>query len=131
MNQDFESIALGLRPAPPQVALSQNEHLALSHSEASVIARLPNSSEYNVILKIMEGELEKMETECFQRALEKDVFDRMGLMAAAARKFYERFQIEINWHSSEFVGSQLGNQIDAEVENMTPEELVRRAFEID
>ena len=50
--EDFEQVAQGLRTAPAKAALSQNDHLRLSHSEASVVARLPNSNEYNVILRI-------------------------------------------------------------------------------
>ena len=129
--QDFESIALGLRPRPAQAALQKNEHLALSHAEAAVVSRLPNSTEYNAILKIMEGEIEKLETEHMQNWKDKDLFERTGLVAVAARTLYERFQIEINFHSSEFRGNEAGAELDKAVEEMSPEEFIRRGFGMD
>jgi hypothetical protein len=128
--EDYESIAQGLRIPVPKAALAKNDHISLSPGDASTVARLPNSPEYNVILRIMEGELEKLETEHMQSYKDRDSFDRSGLIAVAARLFYERFQVEVNFHSSEFIGNIEDERINKEVEQMSPEEFVRRAFDV-
>lgn len=127
--QDFESVAQGLRTPQPKASQMQNDHLVLSHPEASTVARLPNSPEYNVILRIMEGEIEKLETAHMKCWQDKELFERTGLIAVAARGFYEKTQQEINYHSSEFVSAQIAAVEDQAAEQMTPEEFIRKAFE--
>lgn len=125
--EDFESIALGLQP-PTAKAIVKHDHLVLSHTEMAVVSRLPNSTEYNAILRIMEGEIEKLETEHMQAWRDKELFERTGLIAVSARAFYERFQQEINYHSQEFQGNQEALQVTQQVEQMTPEEFIRLGF---
>ena len=130
--EDFESVAQGLQAQPRgRAAMTKNDHLTLTSSEAVIVARLPNSLEYNVILRIMEGELEKMETSHMQNYLDKDLFERTGLMAVAARMFYERIQHEINYHSAEFVGNAAEAELEAAVKQMSPEEFLRQGFGIE
>ena len=129
--QDFESIALGLQPLPPKAAQLENDHIRLSHAEAAVVSRLPNSTEYNAILRIMEGEIEKLETEHMKSWRDKELFERTGLIAVSARAFYERFQIEINYHSSEFRGEEAAAELDRAVKEMSPEEFIRQGFGLD
>jgi hypothetical protein len=129
--QDFESIALGLQSPAPKATLQRNDHLVLSHAERAVVATLPNSSAYNVILRIMEGEIEKLETLHMLSWRNKEEFERTGLIAVAARSFYTQLQNEINYHSIEFSGEQQAIQIEKAVEEMTPEEFMRKGFGLD
>jgi hypothetical protein len=126
--EDFETIAQGLQMARPKALVQANDHLTLSHEEGAAVSRLPNSIGYNVLLRLMEGELEKLETEHMRAYLDKELFERTGLMAVAARRFYERVQQEVNYQGSEFLGNVEGEQLDASVEQMSPEELTRREF---
>jgi hypothetical protein len=129
--QDFETIALGLKPPLAKATLGTNDHIILSFAEAAVVARLPNSSEYNTILRIMEGELEKLETEHMRSWLDKEKFDRTGIGAALCRIFYERIQQEINFHSGEFMGNQASAELEQEVESMSPEDFMRKSFGVE
>lgn len=128
---DYETIALGGQPSGPQETVIRNDHLVITGGESVIASRLPNSPEYNFILRIMEGEIEKLETEHMRTWKDEKLFERTGLIAVAARMFYERVQVEINHHSSEYLGDQEAEQIEQEVKEMTPEEFIRRGFGID
>lgn len=129
MMEDYESIAQGLKTNKPAPVRVQDDHLVLSHPELSTIARLPNSPEYNVLLRIMEGEIEKLETTHMKVWRDKELFERTGLIAVAARGFFESIQVEVNYHSTQFIGDVEADAIDKQVADMTPEEFIRKAFE--
>lgn len=126
--QDFESVALGLTVKKAKTTLVPNEHILLSNAEMQIVSSLPNSAVYNVILRIMEGEIEKLETRHLQLYDDKDKFDRSGLIAVAARVFYENIQKEINHQSSEFFGNKEAEEIEKQTASMTPEEILRKGF---
>jgi len=128
MSEDYESIALGLKVPQPKKTITKNDHVVLSHPEASAVSRLPNSNEYSAYLRIQEGELEKLETEHMQNWRDKDLFERTGLIAVAARTFYERCQIEVNYHAAEFHGEEVNAAYTQETEQMSPEEFIRKGF---
>jgi hypothetical protein len=92
---------------------------------------LPNSPTYNVILRILEGEIEKLETEHMQAWRDKDLFERTGLVAVSARMLYEKFQIEVNYHSAEFMGAMEAATTERVVAEMSPEEFIRQSFGIE
>lgn len=126
--EDFEKIALGLQPPRAKAQQARHEHIPLSHPEASALMQAPNSLLYNVILRIMEGEIEKMETEHLSVWKKKEEFERTGLVAVSARLFYERVQKEINFQISEFIGNEEARTEEEKVKQMSPEELIRKAF---
>ncbi|MGH7744524.1 MAG: hypothetical protein ACREQ5_06855 [Candidatus Dormibacteria bacterium] len=126
--EDFESAALGLKNPAAKAKSDKYEHLPLSYAELSILAQAPNSQFYNVVLRVMEGELEKLETEHMAQWKEKEKFERSGLVAVAARVFYERIQREINFHVSEFMGNEEARQEEEKAKQMSAEELVRREF---
>jgi hypothetical protein len=94
----------------------------------ALVNRWPNSPDYNVLLRIMEGVIEKMETKHMQSWRDKELFERSGLVAVAARGFYGEVQQEINYHSSEFLGNIAQEELNKEVAQMSPEEFIRRSF---
>jgi hypothetical protein len=126
--EDFESVAQGLRMPVPKSALEKNDHIHLSHAEAALVNRWPNSPDYNVLLRIMEGVLETLETEHMQSWKDTQLFERTGIGAVFARRFYEKTQFEINYHASEFLGDQAAEQLNEQVKQMSPEEMIRRSF---
>ena len=128
--QDFEEIALGLRSTPAKGTLDANQHVNLSHAELQIVSGFPNSAQYNITLKILEGEIEKLETEHMRLWKNKEEFERSGLIAVAARKIYERYQKEINFHAEQFQIKLEDDQIEQEVKSMTPEEILRKSFGI-
>jgi len=103
-------------------------HLPLSQSDLALAARLPNSSEYDLILRIFEGELQKLETEHMQSYRDKETFERTGLIAVSGRLLFERLQNEINFHSSEFRGELEAALAEKDSETMTPEEFIKKGF---
>ena len=128
---DFEALALGLQPTGPKDTVIKNDHLEISQDEAAIASRLPNSSEYNFVLRVLEGEIIKLETEHMQNWRDKDLFERTGLVAVASRMLYERFQSEINYHSSEYLGAQEAYEVEQEVAELSPEDFIRRGFGMD
>lgn len=130
--QDFEEVALGLRvQAAKKAALTVNEHLKITDAEAAMVSHLPNSPEYNLILRIMEGECEKLETAHMSAWKDEKVFQRTGLIAVSARVFFEQFQREINYHSGEYRSVLETINVQKEVAAMTPEEFIRKGFGMD
>ena len=128
---DFEALALGLQPEASKDAVIKNDHLVITAGESAIASRLPNSAEYNFILRVLEGEIIKLETEHMQNWRDKDLFERTGLVAVASRMLYERFQSEINYHSSEYLGAQEAYEVEQKVAELSPEEFIRRGFGMD
>jgi hypothetical protein len=128
---DFEALALGLKPEESKDAVIKNDHLVITADESAIASRLPNSSEYNFILRVLEGEIIKLETEHMQNWRDKELFERTGLVAVASRMLYERFQSEINYHSSEYLGAQEAYEVEQEVAELSPEDFIRRGFGMD
>jgi hypothetical protein len=129
---DLEALALGLeQPTGPKEAIVRNDHLVINQAEAAIASRMPNSPEYNFSLRVLEGEIEKFETAHMKNWANKEAFERTGLIAVAARLLFERFQNEINHHSSEYLGAQEMKEFDEEVSEMSPEEFIRRGFGMD
>lgn len=126
--EDFESIALGLKLPAAKAARGVNDHIVFSNADTQLLSQLPNSALYNVLLRLMEGELEKLETLHLQSWAEKDKFERTGLIAVAARVFYEGVQKEVNYQSAEAVSAREAEEIDRKVADMTPEEILRSGF---
>ncbi len=128
MAQDFESIALGLRAQKPKAKLPVNEHLELTPAEQSIVARFPNSAEYNITLRLLEGEIQKLETEHFKCYKDEKAFLNSGLVAVAARLMYERFQKEVNFQTAEFTGQQEYQAAELEAAQMSPQDLFKKSF---
>ena len=128
---DFEALALGLKPEESKDAVIKNDHLVITADESAIASRLPNSNEYNFVLRVLEGEIIKLETEHMQNWRDKELFERTGLVAVASRMLYERFQSEINYHSSEYLGAQEAYEVEQEVAELSPEDFIRRGFGMD
>lgn len=126
--EDIEAIAQGIRRPYAAPRVLENDHLKLSPEERPLAARVPNSSEYNFILRILEGELEKLETEHMRTWKDKDLFERTGIVAVAARTLYERLQIEMNYHASMYEGELEAAVAEQSAAEMTPEEFIRKSF---
>ena len=126
--EDFESVALGLKATPARGTLDANQHIKFSNAELQSVARFPNSGDYNITLKILEGEIEKLETEHLTHWKDTEKFDRTGLVAVAARMLYERYQMEINYHAGAFANALGEIATQEEVKNLTSEEIIKRSF---
>lgn len=129
--QDFESVALGLIPGA-QRKTAVREHVKFSEAELVQIARAQSGDPmYLVLLRLFEGELEKLETDHLKHWKDKEMFDRTGIVAVAARTFYERIQREVNYQAEEYQANRMAVQQEQEAEEMTPEDIVRRGFGMD
>ena len=126
--EDFESVALGLKATPAKGTLDANQHVVFSNAELQILSGFPNSAQYNINLKILEGEIEKLETEHMRSWKDKELFERTGLVAVAARKLYERYQHEVNYHSEQFNNLVEDRVIQKEVEKLTPEQILKNSF---
>ena len=126
MPEDYESIAQGLKLDTKKAQV--NQHVSLSPNAMAIVSQLPNSPVYDTILRIMEGELEKLETEHLKHWKNTEVFDRTGLVAVAARIFYENVQKEINYFVTEYQGNREYEAAETEVAMISPEELMKRSF---
>jgi hypothetical protein len=129
--EDFEQAIEDFHIPKPKATLAKQDHIALSNAESSTVSRLPNSPTYNVVLRILEGEIEKLETEHMQAWRDKELFERTGLVAVSARMLYEKFQIEVNYHSAEFVGAMDAAANEQAIAEMTPEDFIRQGFGIE
>lgn len=92
--------AEGLLP----IAMRGPDSLKLSPAEMVLLVQGVNSPFYAVLMKLFEGELEKLETTHFKTWKDKEAFERTGLFAVAARIFLERAGEEIRKQSDEFAG---------------------------
>lgn len=128
MSHDIEAIAQGLQIRKPKIASEAHQHIPLSDAERSIVSRLPNSAEYNIILRLLEGEIEKLETAHLKSWRDKEAFVSTGLVAVAARITYENFQKEVNYQASEFVGQRQFEEIEEEVSKMSPAAMFAKSF---
>ena len=126
--QDFESIALGLVATPAKGNLDGKQHIEFSHSESARLAQFPNSTDYNITLKILEGECEKLETAHMRAYKDKELFERTGLIAVAARLLYEKYMKEVNYHAEKFADIEEYQAVEEEVKAMTPQQLLINQF---
>ncbi len=92
--------AEGLLP----IAMRGPEALKLSSAEMVLLVQGVNSPFYSVLMKLFQGELEKMETSHFKVWQDKEAFERTGIFAVAARVFLERMGTEIQKQVEEFSG---------------------------
>lgn len=126
--EDFEQIALGLATGKSHKAPIR-AHVVLSDAQLTQLARVHKGDPlYDVLLQIMEGVLETLETEHLQNWKDKELFDRTGIAAVASRMFFERLQREVNHHLEQFAGRIEADQADAEAQALTPEDIIRRGF---
>ena len=122
------SIRLPNQGSKAKFSAPVNQHLRLTAAEMAAIATLPNSPLYQVILRVMEGELTKLETAHMQKWGDRESFDRSGLIAVAARIFFESVQKEINYQTEEYLGIQLEQEAKQEELATTPEQFMRRSL---
>src|SRR5215469_2626719 len=92
--------AEGLMP----VAMRDPRYLELNSQEKLVLATFLGSPAYHVLFKLFEGEVQKAETEHFQKWRDKKEFHRTGLFAVSMRIAMERIQREINRQVEELSG---------------------------
>lgn len=129
MQPDYESIAQGLITKAIKAAPTEF-HVSLTQGELSLAAQLPNSPAYQLILKLLEGEIQKLETEHFRSWKNTEQFTNTGFAAVAAQLLYERLQKEVNYHSSEYQGKQEFEAAEAQAEKMSPKEFFEKSFGI-
>lgn len=126
--EDFEEVALGLQTKPAKKTPSVYEHIKMSENERSLISRLPGTPLYNTILRLMEGEIEKLETIHLQSWRDKELFNSTGLIAVAARLSFEAFQKEVLYQTEEVLGIKKNEEIVKESIQLSPEEFFKRSF---
>ena len=90
--------AEGLLP----ISMRNPESLKLAPQEQVLLVQGVNSPFYAVLMKIFQGELEKLETAHFKTWKDKETFERTGLLAVSARIFLERSEKEITHQIEEF-----------------------------
>jgi hypothetical protein len=130
--EDFESIALGLKPtSQKKKTLQPNQHIPLSHGQMAILASAPQSDLYQVLLVIMEGVAQKLETEHMRHWKDKELFDRSGVLAVAAQLYFEAVQHEVLYQVNEFIGREDMMVAEAEAAEMTPQDFLKRSFGID
>lgn len=123
----------GANPMRVLKAKSQVErlqHIEFNSTEKSLLASGSTSPFYQLILRLMEGEIEKAETEHFRAYRDREQFDRLGVVAVAMRIFFERVQTEIDYQRDEYFGEVEQQQADEELKKIPAVELVRRQAQL-
>ena len=116
--------AAGLAPA----VVREHKNIELTPQDKVTLVQFYHSNNYQVVLKLMEGEITKAETDHFKRWRDKDEFERTGLLAVSMRIFFERIQTEINRQVEEFAGElEFARSKKKELET-SPEEQVQNSF---
>jgi hypothetical protein len=84
------------------IAMRGPEFLRLTPGELVLLVQGATSPFYQVLMKLAEGELEKLETAHFKCWKDEAEFQRTGLLAVAARIFLERLGQEVQRQADEF-----------------------------
>jgi hypothetical protein len=96
---EFESGPVeGLLP----ISMRDPDSLKLAPAEQVLLVQGVNSPFYQVLMKVFQGELEKLETSHFKTWRDKEAFERTGLLAVSARLFLERSEAEVKHQIEEF-----------------------------
>jgi len=114
----------GLKP----IAMRDPNFLKLTPGDKVVLANFYSSPAYAVLLKLMEGEIEKAETGHFKKWQDQDLFQRSGIFCVAMRTFMERLQTEIQRQVEEFAGEvEFARTTKSQLEK-SPEEQIQDEF---
>ena len=84
------------------ISMRNPEEMKLAPQEQVLLVQGVNSPFYQVLMKVFQGELEKLETAHFKVWKDKEAFERTGLFAVAARIFLERSEAEVKRQIDEF-----------------------------
>lgn len=126
-SKDIESIS---SPMVVRTAASDRmNHIPFTESEIQMLVELAQMPHYQILLRLMHGEVEKAETQHFQNYLDQQKFDRLGVVAVSMRIFLERIQKEVAHMHQEFLGLLEDEQVSEQLAGITPEELIRRGVE--
>jgi hypothetical protein len=114
----------GLQP----IAMRDPNFLKLTPGDKVILANFYSSPAYAVIMKLMEGEVEKAETDHLKSWRDEVLFQRTGIFAVAMRIFMERVQMEVNRQVEEFAGEvDFARNKKKELET-SPEEQILQEF---
>lgn len=104
------------------------QSLKLTANDKVVLANGVHSPFYGVLLKLAEGEIQKLETAHFKVWKEKEAFERTGLTAVAARLFFERLQAEFARQAEEFSSEVEFAKKEQSRAQTSPEDFVLNEF---
>ena len=130
-NDDFETIALSIKtPKAPKVPKGDRfQHVAFTSVQIQQLAQLTQMPVYEALLLLIEGEVEKSETDHFRAYLDPEKFTRLGLIAVANRIQFERIQKEMQHLYAEYEGSLEEGKLEQELAAISPEEMMKRSVE--
>ena len=105
------------------------QHKEFTVAEMQMLADLANMPHYQILLSLMEGEVERGETEHMRAYKDKEEFERTGLVAVAQRIFFERVQKEIETQKQELLGFLEEQQASEQLKQVPLEDLMKRSVE--
>ena len=105
------------------------QHKEFTQVETQMLADLANMPHYQILLSLMEGEVERGETDHFKAYKQKEEFERLGLIAVAQRLFFERIQFEVEHQKQELLGFLEEQQASEQLKKVPLEELMRASVE--
>lgn len=105
------------------------QHKEFTMAETQMLADLANMPHYQILLLLMEGEVERGETEHMRAYKNKEEFERTGLVAVAQRIFYERIQKEVEHQKQELLDLLEEHEASATLKQVPLEELMKRSVE--
>lgn len=108
---------------------SDSKFIQLTPQDKVTLVQFYHTRAYAVVLKLMEGEITKAETEHFKKWRNKEEFERTGVFAVAMRTFYERIQTEINRQVEEFAGEVEFAKVKKQELLTSPEEQIIKSFQ--
>jgi len=125
LRSDIDAIATPL----PVVKLKTDrfQHKDFTQNEVQLLADLANMPHYQVLLRLMEGEVERGETDHFKAYKQKEEFERLGLIAVAQRIFFERIQKEVEHQKQELLDFLEEQQASEQLKQVPLVELMKES----
>lgn len=118
-------------PAEGLVPISMKgpDSLKLAPSEQVLLVQGVHSPFYAILMKVFQGELEKLETAHFKTWKDKEAFERTGLLAVSARIFLERSEKEVLHQIEEFSADIDFAKKKKEILKTSLEDQIRQEFQ--
>jgi len=126
LRSDIDAISGSIKPITT-VKSDRFQHKDFTLNEVQMLADLAGMSHYQILLRLMEGEVERGETDHMRAYKNKEEFERTGLIAVAQRIFFERVQKEIEHQRQELLGLLEEQQVSEQLKQVPLEELMKES----
>jgi len=126
LRSEIDAIPGAIKPIAT-VKSDRFQHKDFTMNEVQMLADLAGMPHYQILLRLMEGEVERGETDHMKAYKDKELFERTGLIAVAQRIFFERVQKEIEHQKMELQGLLEEQQVSEQLKQVPLEELMKES----